>query len=160
MNVSRTIIRLSRTEGVLVHTIKGCAYDRCESNMWLYVRLKGVHTIKGCLYDNNSLYPHWTVTSLLFYHACDRVCLIILCTRVRLSCSHHILLIAIDNIVVLTMRVLTWQPLEGIVWSQRHRHRVALLKECELSGQIEGVVRILAHQGGSCNGAFSHNLQP
>ena len=76
------------------------------------------------------------------------------------SNSHKILLIAIDNIVVLTMRVLTGQPIEGIVWPQRHRHRVALLKECELSGQIEGVVRVLAHQGVSCNGAFSHNLQP
>jgi hypothetical protein len=58
------------------------------------------------------------------------------------------------------MRVVTWQPHERIVWPQRHRHRVALLKECELSGQIEGVVGILPYQGGSCNGAFSHNLQP
>lgn len=58
------------------------------------------------------------------------------------------------------MRVLTGQPVEGIIWPQCHRHRVALLNEGELGGQVKGVVRVLAHQGCSCNGAFAHHLQP
>jgi hypothetical protein len=136
--------------------------------MCLYIRIKCVHTIilfirmgdsqsctsKGCLYDSNFLHPGVHTSNGLSYENCS------IMRSIRLSFSHHILLVAIDNIVVRTMGVLTGQPLEGIVWPQCHRHCVALLNECEFSGQIEGVVLVLAHQGSSCNGAFAHNLQP